>query len=148
MEYSAHELFLKKVMVIDDNPSDRYIADFLIGHEKFASETIQQESAPKALHYLKGLEESPEEMPEMIFLDIKMPEMDGFEFLNEFKLFPETLRTRCRIIMLSSSMDPEDKLRASKEPEVFGFISKPIDKEKLEALRSEFSSLKIGAPAL
>src|SRR5215212_7007965 len=96
-----------KVMVIDDSHIDRYVASYNIKRHFFAEEIILKDSAKSALEYLKMSIDTPENLPQFIFLDIRMPEMDGFQFLEEYEKLPETVKKKCIIMMLSSSLDSE-----------------------------------------
>ncbi len=122
----------KRVMLIDDNEVDRYIGLRNITKYAFAEEVIAKQSAKSALEYLKSL--SPENLPQLIFLDIRMPEVDGFGFLEEYKKLSELLQKNCIIIMLSTSLNPTDQERAKNNPYVKKFINKPLDKEKLHEI--------------
>ena len=122
----------KKVMIIDDTYVDRYIAERNIKKYCFAEEVISKESASGALEYLVSLTNTPEELPQLIFLDIRMPEIDGFGFLSEYENLPEHIQKNCIIMMVSTSLDPEDHHRAVTNKFVKKFLSKPLDKKKLK----------------
>lgn len=126
----------KRVMVVDDAPIDRMIAQKVMTRQGFAEQVVAAESAMDALQYLKSHEEDPDSLPSLIFLDINMPEMSGFDFLDAYNNLPETIKRKCIIVMLSSSLHPEDKQRALSSPYVFKFLSKPINPEKLKELES------------
>ncbi len=138
MAISPIKPFFKKVLIIDDSETDRYIAQFVIKKHQFAEEIVVQELATKALDYLIALEKDPDQHPELIFLDIRMPEMDGFGFLDEYAKLPEIVKSNCIIIMLSTSLDPDDHQRATNSPYVNRFLNKPLNKEKMESLVLEF----------
>src|ERR1041385_658497 len=125
---------LKRVMVIDDSQMDRYVASYYIKKYSFAEEVILKESAKSALEYLQSFANTPENLPHYIFLDIRMPDLDGFGFLEEYGKLPEATRKNCVILMLSSSLNLEDHQRAEKNKFVNRFLEKPLDKEKLEML--------------
>ncbi len=143
MEQTSGKPFFKRVLVIDDSETDRFIANRMIQKYQFAEEIILKESAPKAIEYLLSLQSTPELLPQFIFLDICMPEMDGFGFLDEYAKFPETIKLNCIIIMLSSSLDPEDHQRAESSPFVNRFLNKPFDKANMETLEQEFVLRKV-----
>ena len=124
----------KKAMVIDDNQIDLYIAEMVMATTGFAEKVISVSSAKEALTYLKPLYENPEELPDHIFLDINMPEMTGFDFLDEYQHLPENIRKKCIIMMLTTSLDEDDRMQAERSQFVRKFLNKPLDKDKLAQL--------------
>ncbi|MFC0779210.1 response regulator [Flavobacterium sp. HJSW_4] len=138
MEALPHKTFYKKILFIDDNPTDRFIAKKMIEKCSFAQEVILSESAYQALEYLSSLEDEPNSLPEFIFLDINMPGMDGYGFLEEYSKFPETVKAKSIIFMLTTSLHPDDLKRAQDNPLVVRFINKPISRDKLEIIQNDF----------
>lgn len=124
----------KKAMVIDDNQIDLYIAEMVMATTGFAEQVISVSSAKEALAYLTPLYEKPEELPDLIFLDINMPEMSGFDFLNEYQHLPENIRKKCIIMMLTTSLDEDDRMQAEGNQFVRKFLNKPLDRDKLTQL--------------
>jgi CheY-like chemotaxis protein len=124
----------QKAMVIDDNPIDLYIAEMVMATTGFAENVICMNSAREALAYLKPLYETPDELPGLIFLDINMPEMTGFDFLNEYQHLPENIRKKCIIMMLTTSLDDDDRTQAESNQFVRRFLNKPLDRDKLAQL--------------
>ncbi|RTY93391.1 response regulator [Flavobacterium sp. GT3R68] len=131
------------VMVIDDSYFDRLIATKVLELAKFAENVIAFDSVANGVEYLNSKSALPEEQPEIIFLDIRMPETDGFGFLNKIEDTPELINPDCKIYMLSSSVNPEDISRANKSKYVFNFISKPLTIEKLIRLKDFQSAQKL-----
>jgi len=129
----------RRVMIIDDSKIDRLLVELNIKRYDFAEEIISKESAKSALQYLEASANCPEKLPELIFLDIRMPEIDGFGFLCEFEKLPDSVKKNCTIMMLSSSLDPEDLDRAEKNVFVKKFVNKPINGQKLQEIVDDIS---------
>ena len=113
---------LKLVMIIDDNEIDNLINRKILQNNKIAEEIQVFESAIIALDHLKTYTQ----FPQIIFVDVKMPEMDGFQFLSEYELLDENLRKNCKIFMVSSTVDPEDIRQIKSNKNVSKLISKPL----------------------
>jgi CheY-like chemotaxis protein len=122
----------QSVMLIDDNSLDNFINKKLIETHGFSEKVIAYQEAGEALEFLRNC--SHTEWPEIIFLDINMPVMDGFQFLEFFEKLPEDLRRSIRIIMLSTSESFKDLNRANKNPFVRKFLNKPLTIQVLQAI--------------
>ena len=125
----------KKVLLVDDSEIDNFINAKLISKTRFAKETVEKLSASAALEYLKTESKKPDNLPEVIFLDIMMPVIDGFGFLDEYDNLPDAIKNRCKIIMLSSSESFKDLNRANSSRLVNKFLNKPLSEKALEVIR-------------
>jgi CheY-like chemotaxis protein len=94
------------IMIVDDSNIDLYVAEQILKSIKGASQIIAKQSAIEALQYLTANSADAEKLPQLILLDIQMPGMDGFGFLEEYKKLPDAIVKNIRIIMLSSTVDP------------------------------------------
>lgn len=122
----------KHILLIDDNEIDNYVTNYIVTKSQLAEKITTKNSAIVALEYLKSLEENTTDFPELIFLDIKMPIMDGFGFLDELIKLSSIIEKKCVVIMLSSSNDQNDIDRAMQYSIVKKFFTKPL---RLEALQ-------------
>jgi CheY-like chemotaxis protein len=114
------------VLLIDDSDVDNFINKAIVSKEKCVSQIITKNSGLDALEFLNSILDQPEFYPEFIFLDIRMPGMTGFEFLEEYVKLPETITNHSKIYILSSSMDPLDNERGENYSVVKGHLTKPL----------------------
>ena len=99
---------LGMVMLVDDNDTDNFISKRIIEITDFSEDVIVKNSGKSALDYLEDNKDKPESLPEIIFLDINMPIVDGFVFLYEYEKFHNDIKDKCRVIILSSSDNKRD----------------------------------------
>jgi two-component SAPR family response regulator len=122
-----------RVMLVDDSDTDLFINEAMIKYANFSEDIISFSSSSKAMEYLKkyaGISNAPE-IPDVIFLDINMPMMNGFEFIREYQSLPASLREKCHIVLLSSTFNVQDIQSGSDNKEVVGLIAKPLTLESL-----------------
>lgn len=125
-----------KVMIIDDNALDLYIGAKLITNNNFSKHILEYNNASAALQYLEENQENADLLPQIIFVDIYMPVMDGFEFVENYKLLSPTLTENCKIIMASSTIDDRDIFRAKHDQSISLFSVKPITKSLFDDILS------------
>lgn len=114
------------VMIIDDNVLDVYIASKSIKSCNFAATILEYNNATDALEYLKENQNTITALPQIIFVDIYMPLLGGFEFLDEFKILPPSVIDNCEIVMISSTIDDRDISKAKLDKRISRFVVKPI----------------------
>jgi CheY-like chemotaxis protein len=125
------------VMIIDDNTIDLYITSRMITKKKFGKKVLKYSSAQEALKYLQHNQDNISALPQIIFVDIYMPVMSGFEFLDEYDKLSPTLKINCRAYIVSSTIDDDDIARAQRNTNVVCFQVKPITKEFLELINPD-----------
>lgn len=124
------------VMLVDDNDTDNFISQKIIELTGFSKKIIVKNSGKSALEYLQTNEAQPDNLPELIFLDINMPIVDGFVFLFEFERFSDVLKNKCKIAILSSSDNKRDIERIVDNQYVIKYITKPLTEEALEEFKN------------
>jgi CheY-like chemotaxis protein len=123
------------VMLVDDNDTDNFIHKRVIELTGFSKNIIVKNSGKTALEYLESNKNNLDNLPNIIFLDINMPIVDGFVFLFEYENFPDPLKEKCKVVILSSSDSKRDIDRIVDNEYVINFITKPLSEEALEDLR-------------
>jgi CheY-like chemotaxis protein len=124
----------KRVLLVDDNDIDNFINERIITSSFFSEKVEVKTSAQAALDFLKANASNAEILPQVIFLDLNMPVMDGFAFLGEYAKLPESVTKSCKIIVLSSSISPDDINKASTNALVKKYLNKPLAEKYLEAI--------------
>lgn len=117
---------MKRILLIDDNPIDLMIHEKLARRNWRDVEVVKKPGGKEALQFLAETETPPH----LILLDIKMPEMDGFEFIDVLR--EQRLAQDISIYMLSSSIDPNDIQMARENALVKGFLEKPLSLVQLK----------------
>ncbi len=123
------------VMLVDDNDTDNFISKRIIEITKFAKRVEVKGSGKAALEYLRENENSADDLPSLIFLDINMPIVDGFVFLYEFEKFNEIVKSKCKVIILSSSDNKRDIDKIVNNNHVIKFITKPLTEIALDEIK-------------
>ena len=124
------------VMLVDDNDTDNFISKRIVEITNFADDVIVKNSGKSALDYLEEHRETPETLPEIIFLDINMPIVDGFVFLYEYEKFNNEIKDKCRVIILSSSDNKRDIDKIVNNDYVIKFVTKPLTEKTLEEIKT------------
>lgn len=126
------------VMLIDDNEIDNLINQKMIEASNISQHIYVHSGAKSAIEFLKNIEKlgniAKDILPDVIFLDIDMPLMDGFQFLDLFDKLNEDTKQHCKIIMLTSSINPQDINKSKAYHYVKKYINKPLTQQNLGKL--------------
>lgn len=120
-----------RVMMVDDNDNDLLFTRLMLQRSGVDYEVLAYERAEQALRYLS---DTPHHGVALILLDINMPVMNGFDFLEAFDALAPAVRGDAVVVMLSSSSDPADRDRAARHASVKGYLTKPLDRQMAAAL--------------
>ncbi|MEP7165305.1 MAG: response regulator [Ferruginibacter sp.] len=134
---------LKSVLLIDDDEPTNYFNSLVIEQTGCTDHVRIAQSGQKALEYLSKrghLEGSPEGFPcpDLIFLDINMPAMNGWEFLEKYRQLKEEQKGKTIFVMLTTSLFSEDALKAKAIPEISGFETKPLTPEAIDKILKKY----------
>jgi CheY-like chemotaxis protein len=126
------------VMLVDDSELDNFINEKIIESNHFAKKVYITSSAKSALEFINNLiimgEEYAEAYPDVIFIDINMPMMDGFQFIELFEKNTERYKKKPKLVILTSSVYHEDIQRAKDISHNIVFLNKPLSSELLSSV--------------
>lgn len=123
---------MKNVLLVDDDFVFTFLNKKIISSLKFVNEINTAQNGVQALQLLNASADGTVSLPDIILLDLNMPIMDGFGFLDEFQKLSLPHKERIKIIIVTSSMHPEDFQRA-KDYGVTSYLTKPLKEEGLLA---------------
>ncbi|MEO1049382.1 MAG: response regulator [Bacteroidota bacterium] len=130
---------LDHILLIDDNAADNFFNETMIRRSCYIQRLTVVQTAEAALLFLRSDENGKPPKPDLIFLDINMPRMNGWEFLDEYKKLDERQKASIVIVMLTTSLNPEDMEKAQAIDEINDFRNKPISESAiLEIIESHF----------
>nr|WP_314896008.1 response regulator [uncultured Flavobacterium sp.] len=133
---------LDQILCVDDDPITLMLCKKVITKASFSNEIITSQNGEEALHYFNKLKQTNTaskltKHPQLIFLDLNMPVMGGWEFLDIFNTDDYSEFNTIKVVVLSSTIDPEDLEKAKSYPMVIDFLSKPITTSMLEYLKNK-----------
>jgi response regulator RpfG family c-di-GMP phosphodiesterase len=125
----------KRFLIVDDDPENNLLSKMALKRSLGEVEVTDFIAPEDGLHYIESqISNSAEGEKIVLFLDINMPTMSGWEFLEKFAEFVKTIVDKFCIYILSSSVDPRDIQRAKENPLVAGFIEKPLDRKMVSEM--------------
>ena len=141
--HNSTETMLNKILCVEDNQIMQNIYRRMIPDAEFAQEVVSVYNGQEAIDYFKELKASNgDNFPELIFLDLNMPTMSGWTFLEEIEQLLDSDDAEPRVVIVTSSVDPKDMEKAQQYPSIVDFISKPLTFERLEDLEQKLDKHK------
>ena len=125
-------------MLVDDNHNDNFFHEREIKKTNSETIVIEKNTGLEALEYIKSKKENNVLLPDLIFLDINMPGMNGWDFLQEYERLDKELQSRVVIIMLTSSDNDDDVGRAKAWSFVSDYITKPLTEEIMSGIIKKY----------
>jgi CheY-like chemotaxis protein len=127
---------LELIMCIDDDPITMMLFKKVVQKAAFAKEIINATNGEEAISLINNVTDE-EAKPRLIFLDLNMPVMGGWEFLDLFNASNYFNSNNTKVIILTSTIDPQDIKKSKSYPNVIEFLSKPITVEMLDYLKTK-----------
>jgi CheY-like chemotaxis protein len=118
------------IMLVDDDPVTNFINFIILSKMNISNEVVISRNGEEALHFIKNYKSQHNCIPELIILDVLMPIMDGFEFLERFEKIKEDACCKSKVIMLSTLFAKSD-IRILNQKGYSLFLDKPLEKDKL-----------------
>lgn len=116
----------RKAIVIDDNEVDQKITETILQACNVAEEVSIESDPHKVIHNLHNVERLTD-VPELIFVNLHMKKLDNLDFLEEFESMSDFVKNKCKLIILTSLNDLNEKHRALMKPSVVRYLIKPLD---------------------
>lgn len=125
---------LNNILLVDDDEDANFFHSKIIESMDFVDTVHEVPDGRKALDYLKSAVAGELPLPDIIFLDINMPVMDGWTFLTEYEKLATEHQAKIVVVMLTTSLNPDDRQRAESNPFIKGFVSKYLDEDKVKGV--------------
>lgn len=122
------------ILLVDDSELDNFINQKIVEASLFSEKIYVNTSAMGALEFMQNLEVAGEGgvYPEVIFVDLNMPIMDGFQFITALRQLPAFKKHQAKLVILTSSVSPKDRLKAAEMGGGIVFLNKPLTREMLD----------------
>ncbi|MBD2858360.1 response regulator [Spongiibacter sp. KMU-158] len=122
---------LKTALLIDDCEATNFLHQMVLESSGFVEQIVTKYNGKEAIDYLKTAVDGEYPRPELVFLDINMPVMNGWEFLDQYDLLEDNQKAGVVVVMLTTSFNPADEKHAREIRQISNFQNKPLTEEKL-----------------
>jgi CheY-like chemotaxis protein len=124
----------ERLLIIDDDPTHNFLMEIAISRIKKEIPVKSFTEPETGLEFIQNQYPGKDHSKTVLLLDLNMPGMSGWEFLNRFGEFPDKIKSQFDIYIVSSSIDPRDKDRAGANPMVKEYLEKPLQKETIRSI--------------
>ena len=130
----------KSVLLVDDDEATNFLHKIYLNEWEFAENIYTALNGQEALDFLESNVEFRENKPSLILLDINMPVMNGFEFMEAYANLDESFKASIVVVMLTSSLHHKDQEKAGDMEDLRSFINKPLTRDQLEEVIAQLES--------
>lgn len=131
---------LNSILLVDDDNDCNFFHQRLIKKMEYAETVYVANNGKEAIDFLQSTINGEHPHPDIIFLDINMPVMNGWEFIKEYQKLNENQKAKVMLIMLTTSLNPDDEEQAKNYQDIKGYKNKYLNKESMEEIIEEFFS--------
>jgi len=125
---------LKCILLIDDDEPTNFLNKLILKEMDCAEHIEVAQSGREAINFLT----TNRLMPELVFLDVNMPSMDGWEFIDLLDVFKRQQKNKAVTIMLTTSLNPDDEVRSKTFDQIDDFRQKPLSKKMMEEILDQY----------
>lgn len=147
MRYTEPKYKFQNILLVDDDQLDNFINSKIIEATHFSKKVCTCTSGKSAIEFLNNIISADSKFhnlyPEVVFIDLNMPLMDGFQLIDFFIKNQAQRLNNPKIVILTSSISPADMQKAEQMSSEIIFLSKPLTQAMLEQVSSKFSKFKI-----
>ncbi|WP_276166348.1 response regulator [Zobellia alginiliquefaciens] len=130
---------INSILLVDDNTATNFIHETYLSRVNCAEKVTSFTMGKKAIEYLKSLTT----FPELIFVDINMPTMDAWEFMEVYEKMDMSLKINTRVILLTTAIIPSDKEKMGRFSEIDAIMFKPLNENAIKEVMSEYFNLTL-----
>lgn len=132
----------KSILLVDDDEATNYLHRLYLEEWEYTGKVYTALNGQEALDFLKTNEEFRQGRPSLILLDINMPIMNGFEFMEAYEKLSEEYKASIVVVMLTSSLHSSDQERAKHLNDLTSFINKPLSREQMEGISAQLEGIE------
>jgi CheY-like chemotaxis protein len=125
---------MRKLVFIDDDPIDHFMMKHILRGKNYFDTTTYTAYGSLVLDFIEEHKLQPDKLPDVIFLDLNMPQFSGWDFLERLEKMQSDLKKDIQVYIISSSLRPVDRETPAKYSFVNEFVSKPVNTHEIERI--------------